>query len=392
MSGSNKRAPIKVSGLVASGKVQVRDTPESGQDSASGDTQLAPLAESVTTLPPVATAPTNGAAANQPEVTNDSASDSSRANAADSTSGAQDHKVAEPDLPQTPAAQVVRQAHPGVQKILLALIDDSPYQPRKEYDPELIDALATTMNTAGHAEPIRVRKKADGRYELISGHRRKRAAASLGWVEIDAFVEEKDDQRAKTETMLAAIGSHGLSDFEIAGLLKEALDGGMVSTQRQLSAWSGLNVSKVNACLQMLQLPPSILAFLHRKPSLFSFETSRVIHSLLKDYPNNLADIERGVERIADGKPQNTLKGWVLQAIKGRPDTDNDRSMITSSGKLFFTIKRDPSERALVVNCKSPDVDMAAFEKKLQAWLEEEAVSVAQTADGSNGANQAGSD
>lgn len=390
MSGGNKRGPIKVSGLVAAGKVQVRDTQESGQDFAAGDTQPAPLAESVSA--PVAGFPSDSAAANQPEVADERTGHSSQANAADSTLDVQDQKVAEPDLPRTPASQAVRQAHPGVQKILLTLIDDSPYQPRKEYDPELIDALATTMNTAGHAEPIRVRKKPDGRYELISGHRRKRAALSLGWIEIDAFVEEKDDRRAKTETMLAAIGSHGLSDFEIAGLLKEALDDGMVSTQRQLSAWSGLNVSKVNACLQMLQLPPSILAFLHRKPSLFSFETSRVIHALLKDYPDNLADIVRGVERIADGKPQNTLKGWVLQAIKGRPDTDNERSMITSSGKLFFTIKRDATERAVVVNCKSPDVDMAAFEKKLQAWLEEQALSVAQTTDGSSGADQAGSD
>jgi len=392
MTGSNKRGPIKVSGLVAAGKVQVRDTPEFSQDSASGDTQAASLAESVTALPPVAGAPSNDAAANQPEVTDDSAGGSYKAKSADSTLDVQDHKVAEPELRRTPAAQAVRQAHLGVQKIPLALIDDSPYQPRKEYDPELIDALATTMKTAGHAEPIRVRKKTDGRYEIISGHRRKRAALSVGWIEIDAFVEEKDDRRAKTETMLAAIGSHGLSDFEIAGLLKEALDDGMVSTQRQLSAWSGLNVSKVNACLQMLQLPPSILAFLHRKPSLFSFETSRVIHGLLKDYPDNLADIERGVERIADGKPQNTLKGWVLQAIKGRPDTDNDRRMITSSGKLFFTLKRDAAERAVVVNCKSPDVDMAAFEKKLQAWLEEQASSVTQAPDGSSSGDQVGSE
>lgn len=392
MSGSNRRGPIKVSGLVAAGKVQVRDASESDQYPTNGDTQPSPRAESVVALPAVAGAPSNNAAANQDQVTEESTRDPSSANDTASRLDVRDDKVAEPDLPPTPATQGVRQAHPGVQKILLALIDDSPYQPRKEYDPELIDALATTMNTAGHAEPIRVRKKKDGRYELISGHRRKRAALSLGWVEIDAFVEEKDDLRAKTETMLAAIGSHGLSDFEIAGLLKEALDGGMVSTQRQLSAWSGLNVSKVNACLQMLQLPPSILAFLHRKPSLFGFETSRVIHGLLKDYPGHLADIERGVERIVDGKPQNTLKGWVLQAIKGRPDTDNDRSMITSSGKLFFTLKRDTTERAVVVNCKSPDVDMAAFEKKLQAWLEEQAMSVAQAADGPRDADQGGVD
>lgn len=438
MSGSNKRGPIKVSGLVAAGKVQVRDSNDPSNEGTGASAAATPLVGA----PSSAITPATGVqamapAANQPAVEAQAADDSSAVpNAAQvpvaesgsdapvlPTSGAPSDVSAasqatvetqaaakppvalssglpfgadtgdrpSPDLPLTPAAEAIRQAHPITQRILLALVDDSPYQPRKEYDPELIDALATTMSTAGHAEPIRVRKKADGRYELISGHRRKRAAQSLGWTEIDAFVEDKDDKRAQVDTMLAAIGSHGLSDFELAGLLQIAVDQKLVTNQRQLAAWSGLNLSKVNGCLQMLQLPASILEYLHRKPSLFGYETSRVILSLVKEYPNNLADIERGVERIADGKPQNTLKGWVLQAIKGRPEGSPDRSLITSSGKLIFTTKRDAAERAVLVNCKSPDVDMEAFEKKLQAWLEEQALSVAPAPDSSDGAGQAAS-
>jgi len=434
---SGKRGPIKVSGLVASGKVHVRETTDGGDESAKPDTPATPTANGPAS--PVATVtdvssngpaanqpaagagadelsdtandgqspvsengtaasvvaspdlPSNGPAADQPAVDKQASAEPPAALSSHSPPVADTGEPPSPNLPLTPGAQAVRQAHPVTQRILLALVDDSPYQPRKEYDPELIDALATTMNTAGHAEPIRVRKKADGRYELIAGHRRKRAALSLGWTEIDAFVEEKDDKQAQVHTMLAAIGSHGLSDFELADLLRIAVDQKLVTNQRQLAAWSGLNLSKVNGCLQMLQLPPSILAYLHRKPSLFGYETSRVILSLVKEYPNNLADIERGVERIADGKPQNTLKGWVLQAIKGRPQDNPDRSLITSSGKLIFTTKRDPSERAVLVNCKSPDVDMEAFEKKLQAWLEEQALSVAVSPDASDSAVQAGS-
>jgi ParB family chromosome partitioning protein len=416
MTGSNKRGPIKLSGLVASGKVQVREATDVGDEAVKPD------------MPGTPGLPANAPAANQSAVGAEGADGVSVAPNADSSpiaeNGSAASKVATPgaasngpaanqsavfgqteDVPpvalKSDAPLVAetgdqpspdRQAYPITKRILLALVDDSPYQPRKEYDPELIDALATTMNTAGHAEPIRVRKKADGRYELIAGHRRKRAALSLGWTEIDAFVEEKDDKQAQVHTMLAAIGSHGLSDFELADLLRIAVDQKLVTNQRQLAAWSGLNLSKVNGCLQMLQLPPSILAYLHRKPSLFGYETSRVILGLIKEYPNNLADIERGVERIADGKPQNTLKGWVLQAIKGRPQDNPDRSLITSSGKLIFTTKRDPSERAVLVNCKSPDVDMEAFEKKLQAWLEEQASSVAASPEAPDSAVQAGSD
>lgn len=392
MSSSNKRGPIKVSGLVAAGKVQVRDAADGGSDSAATDAHEAPLGKgSVAPIAPATGVPSNPAAANQPTVDIHAPDGAPVAPIIASPSAAKDCDLSSLDLPLKPAAEAVTQAYPITQRILLALVDDSPYQPRKEYDPELIDALATTMNTAGHAEPIRVRKKGDGRYELISGHRRKRAALSLGWTEIDAFVEEKDDKRARVDTMLAAIGSHGLSDFELAGLLQNAVDEALVANQRQLAAWSGLNLSKVNGCLQMLQLPPSILAYLHRKPSLFGYETSRVILGLAKEYPNNLADIERGVDRIVDGKPQNTLKGWVLQAIKGRPQVDQDRSLITSSGKLIFTTKRDASERAVLVNCKSPDVDMEAFEKKLQAWLEEQALSFPAAPESSSGAVQDGS-
>lgn len=421
MTGSNKRGPIKVSGLVAAGKVQVRDTADGSNEATGADTAGPPVVSgSASPIASTAGVQSKEPAANQPAVDTQGADDTPLTSNSGSVTVAEgrsqvlssplaganeppveveaqlptaadsgDHPS--PDFKLTPAAEAVGQAHAITQRILLALVDDSPYQPRKEYDPELIDALATTMNTAGHAEPIRVRKKADGRYELISGHRRKRAAQSLGWTEIDAFVEEKDDKRARVDTMLAAIGSHGLSDFELAGLLQIAVDEKLVTNQRQLAAWSGLNLSKVNGCLQMLQLPSSILANLHRKPSLFGYETSRVILSLVKDYPNNLHDIERGVERIADGKPQNTLKGWVLQAIKGRPQGDPDRSLITSSGKLIFTTKRDASERAVLVNCKSPDVDIEVFEKKLQAWLEEQALSVAPASDSTDGASSAGS-
>lgn len=375
-----RKGPLKVSGLVASGKVKLPE-PGNGQEGSSrpAESTDTPVTQPQRSLDKDVSAPGLGPAANQPSLDSTTA-DNLDVSLPDVTAPAASHDVQDEPLPAlTSVAEAVRHAYPGAVKIPLALVDDSPYQPRKEYDPEKLDELAMTMNTAGQAEPIRVRKKG-ARFELISGHRRKRAALSLGWVEIPAFIEEKDDAKARSDTMLAAIGSHGLSDWEIAGLLKVAMDEGLASNQRQLAAWSGLNLSKVNGCLQMLQLPPSILSYLERRPSLFGYETSRVILSLVKEYPGHLADIERGVDRLVEGKAQNTLKGWVLQAIKGRPQADQDRSMITNAGRLIFTTKRD-SDRAVVVNCKSMDVDMAEFEKKLQAWLEEQASSVAGGAD-----------
>ena len=164
------RAGIKVSGLVAAGKVAARD----------GEDQRKPLvAARPAAAPSVVDLPTRD------EPSHDGAPSPSRS-------------------ADRPAA-----AREDARKIPVADIVDSPYQPRLKYDPEEIDRLAETMDTAAHADPIKVRM-VNGKYELISGHRRIRAARSLGWTEIDAYVEELTDREAQAKTLLLAVGSLSL--------------------------------------------------------------------------------------------------------------------------------------------------------------------------------------
>lgn len=262
-------------------------------------------------------------------------------------------------------------------KIPLALIVDSPYQPRLKYDPEEIDRLAETMDTAEHADPIRVRL-VNGKYELIGGHRRTRAARTLGWEEIDALVEEMSDTEAQAKTMLLAMGSVGLADYELATMFRNALSSGLCKTQRDVASYFGVNASKVNGCLDLLKLPRSIVLFLDARPDLFGYQTGVVIKKLCTDHPEHLAEIERGVQRLTEGATQNSLKSWVLQAIQGKSGREATKSnLITRDRRLIFTTKVDRDKRAITVDCKVPDVDMSEFEKALQAWLEEQAGKVA---------------
>lgn len=369
-----RKGPLKVSGLVASGKVKLyEDGLDSTKIEAQRDSPSSPAHELQQTTGPECVRLTNGLATDQPSHAIDARDNESASYITSSPTRAEGGVSQVLDSVTTNTTGVVLESFRGAERIPLALIDDSPYQPRKEYDPERLDELAMTMNTAGQVEPIRVRRKGS-RFELISGHRRKRAALSLGWPDILASIDDKDDERAYADVLLSAIGSHGLSDWEIAGLLKVAVEDGLVSSQRQLAAWSGLNVSKVNGCLKMLELPPRISSHLERRPKLFGYETSRVILGLLKEYPDNLDEIDAGVKRLIEGKAQNMLKSWVVQQINGRLQTDE--SVITKAGRMIFKIRRD-SERAVVVSCKSLAVDMGEFEKRLQAWLEEQAVAIA---------------
>lgn len=342
------RAPIKVSGLVASGKVSPREDEDQRKPLVSARPAAAP---SVVDLP------------------------------------TRDELPQDRDPAPASSMSQAAAARENARKIPVAEIVDSPYQPRLKYDPEEIDRLSETMDTAAHADPIKVRV-VNGKYELISGHRRIRAARSLGWTEIDAYVEDLTDQEAQAKTLLLAVGSVGLADYEYALMFATALREGLCKTQREVASYFGQSTVKVSGCLDMLKLPAKIVRMLDTKPDLFGYQTGAVIKKLCADYPDNLTDIERGVQRLLEGAAQNSLKSWVLQAIKGQAERGGaEPNLITNGRRLIFTTKISADQRSVVVNCKVPDLDIAAFEKHLQAWLEVQAKEVSSSApDGSDGA------
>jgi ParB family chromosome partitioning protein len=334
------RPGIKVSGLVASGKVAARESADQRKPLVGTQSAVAP---SVAELP-----------------TRD------------------DSPVAGVD-PQASRERRPAVAGADTRKIPVSDIVDSPYQPRLKYDPEEIDRLAETMNTAAHADPIKVRM-VNGKYELISGHRRVRAARSLGWAKIDAYVEVLSDLEAQAKTLLLAVGSVGLADYEYALMFATALKVGMCKTQREVASYFGQGTVKVSGCLDMLKLPTKIVRMLDAKPDLFGYQTGAVIKKLCVDHPDNLADIERGVQRLMEGAAQNSLKSWVLQAIKGQAERGgSEPNLITNGRRLIFTTKISADQRSVVVNCKVADLDIAAFEKHLQAWLELQANEMSST-------------
>lgn len=261
-----------------------------------------------------------------------------------------------------------------VTRIFLNLIDDSPYQPRLEIDPEEIDELAKTMAAAHQADPIKVRRVGD-RFELISGHRRVRAARTLGWDEIDAIVEVRTDMEAEVEAMLLVVGNVHLSAYELAKMYDRAISKGIVSNQTACAAFFATKQPVVSACLGMLDLPQEIISILDARPRLMGYECAKVVKALIKENPAHVDTIVRGVKRLGDGMQQNALKGWVRQAIRQTTEhKEDDRRTITSNGRPVFTTKRDP--RSVTVSCKIPGMNIEVFEERLRLWLQDQAKTV----------------
>lgn len=81
-------------------------------------------------------------------------------------------------------------------QILISLLDDSPLNPRKTFDKARLEELGASMRAMGQLQPILVRpsKKKPGRYEIASGHRRRRGGEIAGLVSLEAIVRELSDE------------------------------------------------------------------------------------------------------------------------------------------------------------------------------------------------------
>ena len=92
-------------------------------------------------------------------------------------------------------------------EISVSAIFPNPTQPRTEFDEEALEELADSIRTLGVIQPITVKRTDDGRYLIISGERRWRAARLAGLQEVPVIVMEADDRKAAE---LAMIENQGL--------------------------------------------------------------------------------------------------------------------------------------------------------------------------------------
>lgn len=147
--------------------------------------------------------------------------------------------------------------------ILLGLIDPDPSQARKTFDEGRLDELAQSMAANGLAVPVLVRPGQDGRYVLVHGERRWRAAGRLGWETIPAEVRELEPEQARWLALVENIQRADLSPIEEAGAFQAALSEGL--TQTELGKRLGKSQSYIAQKLRLLTLPAPLQVYLDRR-------------------------------------------------------------------------------------------------------------------------------
>lgn len=271
----------------------------------------------------------------------------------------------------------------GVYRIPCNLVDDSPFQPedqaRDRYNSEGIDDLAHTMASAGQKEAIIVRK-VNGRYELIAGHRRIRAARSLGWDKIKAIVIVlNDDREAEKTVMVHNEGRKGLSEYAKAKLYLRAKEKGFAKTQSDIAHMFATNQGAVSKRLAMLDLPPPFIELLESKNDLFGMHTAATIHELIAEHPEETELIFKAVLRIKnDAATENSIRGWVSQMLQSRAVLTHSKTgklkpkVITdTAGRQLYTAKLEG--RVITFRISAAELDASATLDAMVEYLQAEA-------------------
>ncbi|KIL39622.1 stage 0 sporulation protein J [Gordoniibacillus kamchatkensis] len=149
-----------------------------------------------------------------------------------------------------------------VVELPLSQLRPNPYQPRKQFNDDSIQELATSIKEYGVVQPIIVRAVLKG-YEIIAGERRFRASQVCGLTTIPAVVRKFTDQQVMEIALIENLQREDLNAMEIAVAYQSIMDQFSL-TQEELSAKVGKSRSHIANFLRLLQLPEQIKQYVSR--------------------------------------------------------------------------------------------------------------------------------
>lgn len=143
-------------------------------------------------------------------------------------------------------------------EVPLSAIDPNPYQPRMDIPPESLRELVASVKQHGVVEPVLLRPRPDGRYQLVAGQRRLLAARAAGLNAIPAVVKQLDDRDVLMLSLVENLQREDLNPVDEARAF-QTLSGDFALTHEQIAAGVGRGRSYVTNSLRLLTLDRAAL-------------------------------------------------------------------------------------------------------------------------------------
>jgi ParB family chromosome partitioning protein len=149
----------------------------------------------------------------------------------------------------------------GLRHLPIELLHSNPNNPRKQFGEEELEDLSKSIREKGLLQPIVVRQRPDGEYEIVAGERRWRASQRAGLHELPVLIRELSDGETLEIALIENIQRSDLNPLEEARAYGQLLEQ-FSYTQQQLADSVGKSRSHIANTLRLLTLPDSVRAYI----------------------------------------------------------------------------------------------------------------------------------
>ena len=238
-------------------------------------------------------------------------------------------------------SDVMTQGSSNLNEIPIDQIEPNPDQPRREFDEEAMQELATSIQNMGIIAPITLRQVAPDHYQIIAGERRWRASQMAGLQTIPAYIRTANDESVMELALVENIQREDLNAIEIA-LAYEHLAETSGMTQEKISERVGKSRTAVTNYMRLLKLPAQIQMALKNREidmgharALLSLDSPSMQLKLFRDVLKNQYSVRKVEEMV--------------QALKSGEDVQSARKRIATNTPLAAHLmeRRDSLTRYL---------------------------------------------
>jgi ParB family chromosome partitioning protein len=211
-----------------------------------------------------------------------------------------------------------------VANIAVSKITANPRQPRKDFNPELLEELIASINAFGVIQPVVVRPK-DGGYELIAGERRWRAAQAAGLEVIPAIIRHTDEMESLELSLIENLNRDDLNVVEEAYAFQQLIEDFGI-THADLSKRIGKSRSNITNILRIITLDPEIQDMLANEAitygharSVLAIEDKKLQKKIVKrivDDQLSVRQVEEIVRNLMQGEARKKKAIKVIQPKK----------------------------------------------------------------------------
>ena len=255
----------------------------------------------------------------------------------------------------------------SVQFIALELIRPNPYQPRKTFEEERLNDLASSIQQHGILQPIVLRQTVQG-YYIVVGERRFRASKLAGLTEVPAIIKELSDEDMMELAIIENLQREDLNAIEEAESYKKMMTD-LNITQQEVARRLGKSRPYIANMLRLLQLPKNVaqmvqqgaLSSAHGRTLLTLKDASKIKKTAkqaaqeswsvryLEEYVNGL--VSKDISRKVDKETKESKPKMIQQQerfLKKQYGTKVDISTSKNVGKITFEFKSEAEFKRLI--------------------------------------------